>query len=64
MNNIDTAINRIRAYAKAEGIKKTALAKAAGLGDTTLRYLDSDDWNPTINIVRKIEEIIPEDFVS
>lgn len=64
MNNIDTAINRIRAYARMQGLKKTTLAKAAGLGDTTLRDFDSDEWNPTINIVRRIEKIIPEDFAS
>ena len=64
MMNTDTIIERIRAYATHKQWKKTQLAKAAGLGDTTLRHFDSEDWNPTIKVLRCLEEVIPDDFAT
>jgi hypothetical protein len=30
--------------------------------DTVLRRFDSDDWNPTVETLRRLEAIIPLDF--
>lgn len=62
MMNTDILIYRIRAFAIENKWKKSRLAKEAGLGDTTLRNFDSDRWNPTISVLRQIENIIPDDF--
>ena len=59
---IDQSIARIRAYADAHGWRKSRLAKEAGMQDTTLRGFDTSDWNPTVETLRKLEAIIPENF--
>jgi len=65
MNNshtIDAAIDRVRAFAKAQNWKKTRLAMEAGLQDTTLRNFDRPTWNPMASTLRKLETVIPADF--
>lgn len=64
MISSELVLNRIRAFAEAQNWKKSKLAKEAGLGDTTLRNFDNEKWNPTVKVLRKIEKIIPDDFVS
>lgn len=59
---IEAVLGRIRAYAVFRGWKKSRLAAAAGLRDTTLRDFESPNWNPRIKTVRKLEAIIPPDF--
>ena len=61
---IDGAIARIKAYAAARGWSKSRLAKEAGIGDTTLRHFAQPDWNPTIETLRRLEAIIPAEFIS
>lgn len=56
------ALDRLRAYARQKGWKKSRFAKEAGLSDTVLRDFDKPDWNPTIDTVRRLEAIIPVDF--
>lgn len=60
---IDGAIARIKAYAAARGWSKSRLAKEAGLGDTTLRHFGRSGWNPTIETLRRLEAIIPAEFI-
>lgn len=59
---LDTAIERIRAYARAQGWKKSRLAKEAGMSDTVLRGFDQPNWNPTVETLRRLETIIPDKF--
>ncbi len=59
---LDTAIERIRAYARKQGWKKSRLAKEAGMADTVLRDFDEPDWNPTADTIRRLEAIIPAKF--
>ena len=61
---INQAIARIRAYADSKGWKKSRLAKEAGMIDTTLRDFDKAEWNPTAETLRRLEAIIPNDFVA
>jgi 3,4-dihydroxy 2-butanone 4-phosphate synthase/GTP cyclohydrolase II len=62
MSAIDQAVTRIRAFAAAQGWRKSRLAKEAGMQDTTLRNFDDPDWNPTLETVRRLEALIPADF--
>lgn len=56
--NIQTLIAEIRAFATANSLTKSSLAKKAGFQDTTLRKFWDDDWNPTANTLSKLEVVI------
>lgn len=58
---IDESIDRVRSYAKDKGLKPAQLAALAGLHPNTLRHLNTDDWSPTSETLRKLEAIIPLD---
>ncbi len=60
---VDHAIARIRAYARHRGWKKSRLASEAGMQDTTLRDFDKEGWNPTADTLRRLEAIVPPDFM-
>jgi 3,4-dihydroxy 2-butanone 4-phosphate synthase/GTP cyclohydrolase II len=49
-------IERVRALVSEGDISKSGLARAAGLHANTLRDLDSPEWNPTADTLRKLEE--------
>ncbi len=55
---VEVAIARIREFAQRRGLSKGQLARAAGLRDTVLRSFDSDNWNPTVATVRKLEGLL------
>lgn len=59
---IDQSIARVRAYRQAKGWSILRLAKEAGLGESTIRRLDSADWCPTAGTLRQLESVIPADF--
>ena len=44
------------------GWRKSRLASEAGINDTTLRYFDDPNWNPTTETLRRLEAIIPANF--
>ena len=60
--SVDQAIERIRAFARANQIPKSRLALLAGMRDTVLRNFDKDSWNPTAETLRRLESLIPEEF--
>jgi len=49
-------IDRVRTLVEDGGITKSGLARAAGLHANTLRDLDSPEWNPTAETLRKLED--------
>lgn len=57
---VESAIARIRAFAREREWTKTRLAREAGLPDTTLRAFRDPAWNPTADTLRKLEAVIPE----
>ncbi len=57
--NIDQSLSRIRGWRSASGWTVSRLANEAGLTESTLRFLDSDNWNPTAETLRKLEAVIP-----
>jgi transcriptional regulator with XRE-family HTH domain len=61
---IDAAIARIRAYRQAQRWSVNRLATEARIGESTIRRLDSPDWNPATETLRRLEAIIPSDFMS
>lgn len=62
MSSIDHSIQRIKAFAKTAGLKPRQLALKAGLHGNSLRDFDSEEWNPHVETVRKLEAVIPDDF--
>ena len=53
-------IDRIRSLVTEGGMSRSGLARAAGLHANTLRDLDSPDWNPTAETLRKLETVLFE----
>lgn len=64
LRTVDQTIRRIRAYAEFRKWKKSRLAVEAGMPDTTLRDFHKADWNPTAETLRRLEAIIPTDFLA
>lgn len=62
MSTMQTAIARIRAWRKAEGISYRRLALDAGLSVNALQVIDEPTWNPTYETLQRLEALIPEDF--
>lgn len=58
----DRDIALIRRYLSKTQLKPAHFAKIAGLDHNALRRVDEDDWNPTIETVRKLVAAIPEEF--
>src|SRR6195952_2175591 len=48
-------IEKLRDHVSVGGVSRSGLARAAGLHANTLRDLDSPDWNPTADTLRKLE---------
>ncbi|MFZ5748554.1 MAG: 3,4-dihydroxy-2-butanone-4-phosphate synthase [Pseudomonadota bacterium] len=51
-------IERIRKLVVDGGMSRSGLARAAGLHANTLRDLDSAEWNPTAETLRKLEHFL------
>ena len=61
--SIDMLIQQLRVYAFAvQGWTKKELAERAGLHQNSMHDIFSDDWSPTIETLRKLEKVIPDDF--
>lgn len=52
-------IARLRAWSAAKGWTKSRFAIEAGLRDTTLRDFHEADWNPTREILGRLEAVVP-----
>jgi hypothetical protein len=60
---VDLIIERVRWYVRSQGWSLTRLAREAGLPHhTSLRNFDLPQWNPTANLLRKLEALVPADF--
>jgi len=51
-------IDRIRTFRQERGWSVSRLAKAAGLRESSIRKIDSEDWNPESKTLAKLEEAI------
>lgn len=61
-NTTPAVIARLRAWASARGWTKSRFAVEAGLRDTTLRGFHDEDWNPTREILARLEAVVPTDW--
>lgn len=61
---IDRTIERIRAYRAHRGWSILRFAKEAGIGESTIRRLDDPEWSPTVDTLRRLERVVPDDFMS
>lgn len=52
---VENLIIDIREWLGAPGNSKAKLARLTGLHRNTLLGCDRDDWNPTLDVLRKIE---------
>lgn len=51
-------IQQVREHIVQSGVSRSGLARAAGLHANTLRDLDSPEWNPTAETLRKLESYL------
>jgi 3,4-dihydroxy 2-butanone 4-phosphate synthase/GTP cyclohydrolase II len=51
-------IEKLRDHVSVGGVSRSGLARAAGLHANTLRDLDSPEWNPTADTLRKLESYL------
>lgn len=61
--SIDHIIERLRAYRRAKGWSILRFAKEAGMGESTIRNMDHPEWSPTADTIRRMEAIIPPEWV-
>jgi ribosome-binding protein aMBF1 (putative translation factor) len=56
-------VGRIRSFAQKNGLSASRFACMAGLGVNSLRDMWSAAWSPTADTLRKLEAVIPKDFL-
>ena len=60
---VDYAIRRIKIFTFAvSGMNRSQLAKKAGLTESATRNIHNDTWNPTLQTIRMLESVVPDDF--
>ncbi len=60
---IDNAIGRVRAYLIYAELSPRKLAEAAGLSRKAVLHInDPEQWNPTLDTLRKVEAVLPAGF--
>jgi len=62
--SIDANLNRIRAYRRQYNLARYRFACLAGVNEAAIRNIDTTDWNPTANTIRKFEQVIPPEFMA
>jgi transcriptional regulator with XRE-family HTH domain len=60
--SIDHVITRIRAFVADRRWNPSQIARETGVPRSTVRRIDSAEWNPTAETIRQIERVIPEDY--
>jgi ribosome-binding protein aMBF1 (putative translation factor) len=55
-------IDRIRAFRQVMGWSLSRLAREAGLRESSIRSIDTADWNPESKTIARLEGVIPTDW--
>lgn len=63
MSYADASLNRIREYARINGITRTEIARMSHVWEGSLRRLWDDSFNPKLDTLRRIEAIVPSTFM-
>jgi len=58
--DLQAALNRIRAWAKANDLKPATLAREADIAENVTRNIDDAGWSPTSKSIRALESLIPK----
>lgn len=56
------ALARVRAWRQAVGWATYRFATEAGVAEASLRGMDSEEWNPTVRTLERLEAVIPRDW--
>ncbi|WP_428673655.1 hypothetical protein [Reyranella sp.] len=59
---IEAALARVKDWIARCGESNYSIATAAGVDEKTVRQAHRDGWNPTAEIVGRLETVIPEDW--
>ena len=60
--DLAAALDRLRAWARANGWQPATFARKAGLAENVTRGMDEKDWAPTSRSIRALEQLIPADW--
>lgn len=58
VSKIDSIIQTMRACAITLG--RNAFANKAGIWEASIRDIHSDEWDPRLSTLKKLEKVIPE----
>jgi len=59
----EMVIKQILIYAFAvQGWTKKELARQAGVSENVLRNIHDPEWNTTLDVLRKLEKIVPDEW--
>lgn len=59
---IERSVKRMKLFRKVFDISILGYAKLAGVSESVVRYIDTEDWNPTLKTLIRLESVIPEIF--
>lgn len=62
--SIDANLNRIRSYRREYNLARYRFACMAGVNEAAIRNIDTPNWNPTANTIRKFEALIPAGYMA
>lgn len=60
--DVDTLLERVRAYRRHRGWAINKMAKEAGVPWSVLQGMDDDGWSPSLKTLRALLTVIPDDF--
>ncbi len=61
MSKISEAIQEMRAFAEREKLRPATFAQRAGLHKNSLRYFNSDVWEPKLSTLLALEGVMDDD---
>lgn len=63
MSYAEASIQRVREYARANGLTHNDIASMSKVWEGSLRRMWEDGFNPTLRTLVRIEAIVPTDFI-
>ncbi|MFM2041538.1 MAG: hypothetical protein RLY86_114 [Pseudomonadota bacterium] len=60
---VTLSVTRVRAYRESQGWSNNRLAKEAQVSESVVRRIDLPEWSCTLANLRKLEGIVPGDFM-
>lgn len=60
--SIEKAVERIRSFRRAMNFSVLGFAKEAKVSETSVRGIDTKDWNPTLATLMEMDKVVPKNF--